>query len=625
MANNLTVVPLGGYAAKQCPTRTYHDIATDTTLAEPDSPGAIQRMADGVAFEAQVEALLDNLHPFVDLDTVDTSGRDAIARIAGELAGVDAVKIPLCDRTATSKRRREILTMAALSAGVSIIWNARLPQVDGRVGEPDLLIDGYPVDVKHHKVLAGSAKATSQKVSGLDRMSFNDASDVVIGDGSPNKSDNLQLAHYLRMLDALGHPVNGEQWGGIIGKELTVVWRRLDVPTYRGKKSALDVYDESFAIVRAVADAAVVDPDDGPLIPAVWKAECGECPWRVVCHDDLVDRDHVSLLPGITQTRVEVHAANGITTRRQLARLDSSTAEKVDAGAAIDTTCDPRTAAYATARTSSRAASLVRTSLVKEIDQARVTRVGQVHRARGQQFISVPRAAFELDVDIEDADGRCYLIGVADTWRRRSNGTLKQRTDFHAFVDWTRTDAGEARIFADFWAYLTAQQAKAANNRWGFRVYYYTDHETRYFRHLARKHAGTPGVPTIADLDAFLTSDAWVDLHKVVSQELVWPTENHQLKTVARHIGHVWRDEAPGGANSMAWFANATEAAEVEVRDANKARILEYNEDDVLATLALRDWLTRVGDSRQPGKALPSVEALESRFAGTRRRVPVAA
>jgi len=586
---------LGGYAAKQCPTKVFHDIATEATLADEDSPGVEQRKTDGILFENAVEEALSARWNFVDVSGLETGGRrdNAIAHVADALAGVTAIKIPECDRTEKSKRRREILTVGAIKAGVLLIWNARLPFVNGRIGEPDAIVNGLPVDVKHHRSLSGKAKEKPQFVSTLESLTLDSAEPIAMGEGTPSKSDSLQLAHYIRMMEDLGLlPDEAPRWGGIIGKELTVVWRALDAPQFQGRKSALDLYDHSYSTVRDVADSALVSPDSGPLVPPVWKTECKECPWRTVCHDELVDADHISLLPGITTTRVSTYSDEGITTRRHLARRSTEGAD---------------------ART------------LRDIDQARVSLVNKVHRARGVEYVSVPRAAFELDIDIEDSNGLCYLIGVADTWRRKENGAVKQRTDYHAFVDWTRTDEGEARIFAEFWDYLKGAEAKAAANRWGFRAYHYTDHETRYFRHLAVKHAGKSGVPSLEELNIFLDSNKWVDLHKILAHEIIWPTENHQLKTLARFVGFDWRDEAPGGANSMAWFAQATESADEVVRDASRQRIIEYNQDDVYATLAIREWLDRLGHARQPGKAIPNVEALDARFSRRTRARRVAA
>lgn len=644
-------VVLDGYAAKpgRCWTALHHDRATDRSLAAEDTPAVAARKSDGTRFEAEV------IGPLLTAGFIDLTGVEPAA-VSEHIAGCRGVSIPDCDRSVTSKQLREELTVAAMAAGAPVVWNARLP-VDldaGRSGEPDVLVavadvDGVtryaPVDVKHHKSLTGTAKSRRWKVSTLHSPQLDTAVDTDLGAGSAHDSDDAQLAHYHRMLQAVGFAQTDEVWGAVIGKEQQVVWRRLDVARGRDGLSALDIYDATFAVAHDVARhaaAAKADPTLGPLVPAERQTACAECPWRVLCADDLAEADDITLLPGITPGRARVHRQRGINTRAQLARLDHHTAALVDRGvdvvalraaaAAVDPST-PVTAFYtgdglghlagvgiSTAggahalcgRTAAYSGSGV-WNLAASIEQARVAKSGKPHRARGVTAVPVTRTTFELDVDIEDADGRCYLIGVADTWRRTREGSVKTRTDYHSFVDWTHSDTGEARVFAEFWAYLMAQKDKAEANRWGFRVYHYTQHETRYFRHLAKKYVGFAGVPTLDELEAFFVSGSWVDLHPQVVGPVIWPTEDHGLKSLAKLVGFDWRDETPGGANSIAWYADAI-GGDTEQAQAARQRLLDYNEDDVLATLALRDWLARHGAPRRLGQGLPSVEVLDRRF-----------
>ena len=69
------------------------------------------------------------------------------------------------------------------------------------------------------------------------------------------------------------------------------------------------------------------------------------------------------------------------------------------------------------------------------------------------------------------------------------------------------------------------------------------------------------------------------------------PTLPPLIKTVAPLAGFSWRDDDPGGEQSMLWYVYATEAAETQQRSDARDRILRYNEDDVLATLAIREWM----------------------------------
>jgi predicted RecB family nuclease len=73
------------------------------------------------------------------------------------------------------------------------------------------------------------------------------------------------------------------------------------------------------------------------------------------------------------------------------------------------------------------------------------------------------------------------------------------------------------------------------------------------------------------------------------------------LKTVAPLAGFRWRGEEAGGGQAIVRFAEAVSDHDDAVRSEARRWILEYNEDDVRATAALRDWLD--GEAR----LLPSV------------------
>ena len=63
---------------------------------------------------------------------------------------------------------------------------------------------------------------------------------------------------------------------------------------------------------------------------------------------------------------------------------------------------------------------------------------------------------------------------------------------------------------------------------------------------------------------------------------------------VAPAAGFTWRDPEAGGEASLGWYRDAQAARGVE-RDAGRDRILTYNEDDVQATRAVREWISRLG------------------------------
>ncbi len=148
-----------------------------------------------------------------------------------------------------------------------------------------------------------------------------------------------------------------------------------------------------------------------------------------------------------------------------------------------------------------------------------------------------------------------------------------------------------------------------------FAVYCYARAaEERWMLGLARRYAGLPGVPDPRAVAAFCASPQWVDLLLEIKRQFV-ATGSLRLKELARAIGYSWRDPEPGGENSMAWYRAAVDgqsdqtaasvAADAGSEHPMARRVVRYNEDDVLATLAVRRWITEHLDE------LPTVADLQ--------------
>ncbi len=72
---------------------------------------------------------------------------------------------------------------------------------------------------------------------------------------------------------------------------------------------------------------------------------------------------------------------------------------------------------------------------------------------------------------------------------------------------------------------------------------------------------------------------------EVVRNYTEWPTRDHSIKTLAQYLAFKWRDTDPSGASSIEWFQRWSGNKDQKI----KQRILQYNEDDCLATRVLLD------------------------------------
>ena len=642
---------LGGYAAKQCEEFVRKEFSTDYSpeLKVDLSPVMKSMMEAGNVFEAVIIEELRSLHAndpgVVILDGVeDRSDKEALGKWAAE-------------------------SMALFrDPDVWFIVNPRLEPVPdlNLTGEPDAAIraaDGnwFPIDVKDHKEMAGTAKATAYKVSTLASPRFEDAVEEDM-EGKPQLVDSIQLAHYHRMFEAHGFTdLTSDIWGAIIGRSRTLVWRQLDKKAHRNQRlgemvSPLRYYDVEQEHRRAIRrrEKARRKLPLTPLSQPEWKGECKECPWRQVCKDELQEMDDISLLPGMTPTRAKKYRENGVETTADIAKLDYATAalteEKIPVEAirtkAItapqDKLNDPAetflnkrrdSLARATAllhkhgfhkvsdlqnldKLTSAVASSGATGMGRSIDQARAHRTGKVYLSRDNQFVGFDRARIEVDFDFEDHDGYTYMFGMIVSERTKApSGERKIRSDYRSFCSWDGSPEGEAKAFADFWGELMRLKQYALDRRYGFRSYHYTQHEVYAVKQLAKRHEGQPGVPTLQEVENFVNSRYLVDLYPIVSKDMVWPTADYTVKSIAKHVRHAWSGDDVNGALSIVWYQEALTHPDPDVREQRKQELLVYNRQDNEATLKIRDWITELSETqRRPGEKLPNVAELDARF-----------
>ena len=190
--------------------------------------------------------------------------------------------------------------------------------------------------------------------------------------------------------------------------------------------------------------------------------------------------------------------------------------------------------------------------------------------------LDLPRHDLEIDVDIEtSSDDRVYLWGfwVDDPSRGEPYGR-----QFATFAD--LDDAAELDLARRALGWL--RQVVAGRDA---AVYHYSDYEVIRLNRLAHR---------LGEVGTWATTwaaDGFVDLFEVVRRNY-FGANGLGLKVVTAAVtGFAWRDEDPGGLNSQSWFAEAVGDPDERVRELARVRVLEYNEDDVLATWHLRRWL----------------------------------
>jgi predicted RecB family nuclease len=474
------------------------------------------------------------------------------------------------------------------------LWSVRLTS-EHRVAVVDLLLrmpdGGYvPVLIRGHRTTDPGAGA---RLTPLADMATAFAVPAGTDSGKklrPHHRDVLALAHVHRILVELGL-ASGEKLGGIVGfggpstdaawdDGTVIAWHDLDHAN--GAGSPLADYDVRFADRLAVAQAAA------SRMPALAEpsriAECRVCPWWTVCGPELEAAHDVSLL--VAGGDVDILRAAGAASYDDVADMDPAVV------AALPLTGIPAAEARI------RAAAM---------------RAG-VPMVRRTAAVDVVRADVELDVDMESyLDDGAYLWGTLLTGREVPGFDQGYRP----FVTWRPLgDTETATNFVAFWRYLDRLRAACAERGLTFAAYCYSHKaEERWLYGTPARFPDEPGMPSRADIAAFCGSPQWVDLYQEVKRLFIVPG-SLRLKAVAPVAGFGWRDPEPGGENSMAWYIAATAQDAPSAGDGedtvtrHRQRILDYNEDDVRATWALRQWMS------QNPEAMPTAAELTGQPTG---------
>ena len=589
--------------AKQCPVRAQNDAIVPGVPLEPDA--FQQRLFEhGNAFEADV---------------------------VSELLEVQRQAVVIEEGGTTT----EAATLEAMRAKAPLILGGRIADHAGRrVGRPDILVHApgygyYPVDIKWHMALdiaKLSGRSSPARVSSLLTPGPESSREDSALTPRKHEGDLLQQAHYQRILEALGMAASNGRLAGIVGTERWVVWHDLDAPMWRTPsisertklRSTMERYEFEFAFrldIIAVAQQHQADSAVGLLVLPVRCGECPSCPWNNYCRPILeTPPGDVSLLPRMGWNNWKAHRDRGVTNLAQLATLDTRTAQLVaskvdverlmsslagkDSGMRIEecedvpartveqihalgvkTVADVFSLDALTARYSDTGMA----SLPDQIDMARAALGPQsVYKKRGIGHVIVPRADVEVDVDMENVESGVYLWGNLVS---RREGTEGEASEYVPFVTWDpMTPEVEADNSLRFWRWLMELRVQTHDAGLTFAAYCWNaGAENRYLRKIGLAW-------NLSDeIEAFIASDEWVDLLKLWDSQLISGGPSG-LKIVAPLAGFHWGVDDASGGQAMVEYDAAVGGAD----GALTARVwlLAYNQEDVRATLAVREWMT---------------------------------
>jgi len=312
---------------------------------------------------------------------------------------------------------------------------------------------------------------------------------------------------------------------------------------------------EFAAYFRHVRDRFIAElrQDDWDTYP-IPVEHCSICRWHDACDARWLADDHLSLVANIRRDQVERLEDAGIAT---LAALGDA----------------PATIAVTGVRSE---------ALAKLREQAALQLAGRdaddpIYRLLdpddGRGFARIPEPSdgdvfFDMEGDPFFEDGLEYLFGVV---------TVDSGEPMFEPI-WGRDRAQERVAFERFVDFITARRERFPE----LHVYHYAHYEPTALKKLAGRHATRE-----EEIDELLRDQVFVDLFKVVREGLRISEPSYGLKKVEGFYMPRRDTAVTDGNDSVVEFERWLETEDESILNA----IAEYNRDDCVSTLRLREWL----------------------------------
>lgn len=278
---------------------------------------------------------------------------------------------------------------------------------------------------------------------------------------------------------------------------------------------------------------------EGEKPPPFLKSGCKHSPWYSLCVEETKNCDDVSLIYRLSQNDQRRLYEIGIHTIQDLASADLDKLRSNLEDWPFD-------------------------KVLRFYNQAQVLVSKEPIVLKKSQFPDVENE-IHFDIESDPTEGIDYLLGLLI---KKKSG----ETEYKCF--WADGKKDEEHIWREFLDFLEELD--------DFVIYHYSYYEREVFRRLSQRY----GISIALD-NKFKNNT--IDLHLSLLDAVILPLYFYSLKDVAKYLGFKWQAEDAGGAESVVWYNDWLETEDKKIKD----KIIKYNEDDVRATLFLKEWLEK--------------------------------
>ncbi len=283
----------------------------------------------------------------------------------------------------------------------------------------------------------------------------------------------------------------------------------------------------------------ILEVMNGKKPPLKLVSSCKQNPWFSECIREAELADDIALIYKLDSRAMEVLRQLGIKTVHDAAKMDLNRLPKI-----------PFTSTAAMKRVQLQAQALVQRDI------------------HWLQKPTIPDARLKIYFDIE-GDPLLQVQYLFGFWVVDGN----QPGYYKCFVAEKPED--ERQLWSEFLDWLRTLPSD------DYRVYHFADYERSRTLGMAKQYGGLELVEPFVE--------RFTDLSTIVQDCVIFPLYFYSIKDIAksRFLKYQWRHPKAGGAQSIFWYEKWLETGDRQVLQ----DIVDYNEDDVIATEYLHQWL----------------------------------
>ena len=275
----------------------------------------------------------------------------------------------------------------------------------------------------------------------------------------------------------------------------------------------------------------------------------GLSPWTAYCDKKAIEANDVSLVAGISSKTKNGFVENGYNTVEDLAGADMAKLTKIK--------------------------GVGKKTAIKYVTTAKALHTNKPIIIN-KEAIDFPDSKLEIFLDLEGIDPTMadentpqidYLIGI-----------LVRENSKEKYIPFTAKDTDhEKEMLLEFLEFVKKQS--------DYVIYHYHHYEKTHLTKMMEKYE-------IDGTAQNMIFEHMIDIHKVATSSVVFPTYGNGLKQIAPYLGFSWTHKDVNATESISIYLDFIKNPE-ENKDRFQ-KVIDYNEDDCVATRVIKDWLVSV-------------------------------